>query len=1004
MKVFYRLGPLGFLVSLCLYASPAWAQVDFTSSNLPIIVIDTDGAEIVDDPKINVMMGIIDNGSGNRNNLTDPFNDFEGTVGIEIRGSTSQNYPKKQYGVEVRDPVGKDSAVSLLGMPKESDWVLYAPYSDKTLMRNILAYQLGRDLGHYAPRTKLCEVVLNGQYQGVYVLIEKIKRDKNRVDIAKLKDEDISGEDVTGGYIIKIDKDDSRTEDRWRSAYPPPFQQKADQQIYFRYEYPKSEDIGPEQKAYIQQYIGAFEDALAGDNFTDSVEGYAKYIDVNSFIDFFIVNEISKDLDAYRLSTYMYKQKVTDGGKLVMGPLWDYNVAFGNIEWPCVENSLEGFAMDFNEICSEEFWLTPFWWKRLLEDSAYSEQLAVRWAELRNTQLATDQVVGHIDSVATLLNEEAQARNFTRWPILGEYVWPNAFVGETYQEEVDWMKDWVTRRLSWLDENLPQPTITVPPDTIPPDTIPQDTVPTDPTAFTSSNLPIVVIDTDGLEIVDGPKTNVSMGIIDNGPGNLNNLTDSFNDFEGTVGIDIRGSSSQMFPKKQYGVEVRDPVGKDSAVSLLGMPKEADWVLYAPYSDKSLMRNILAYQLGRDLGRYAPRTKLCEVVLNGEYQGVYVLIEKIKRDKNRVDIAKLKDEDISGEDVTGGYIIKIDKAEDDDKGWPSAYSPLLRQGTQSIYFQYEYPKSNDIVPEQQAYIQQFMASFEDALKSDDFDDINKGYAQYIDVGSFVDYFIANEVARNPDAYRISTFMHKQKVTDGGKLVMGPVWDFNLGFGNVDFCLAGGTDGFVTDYNGICPQDDWLAPFWWDRLFQDPAFAEQVVARWTDLRSNQLATDRVLNQIDSMAVLLSEAQARNFVRWPVLGEYVWPNAFVGQTYQEEVDQLKTWISTRLSWLDSNLPPKLTVVTSIEIESAESDVVVYPNPFRNKLEVRFTSLHPEVVALQVYDLLGRTVLRTASYHATAGQQSLSWDTSSLVPGTYIMQLQRGTRLPITRKITKP
>ncbi len=557
MKAFYRLGPLGFLVSLCLYASSAWAQVDFTSSNLPIVVINTDGAEIVDDPKINVSMGIINNGPGNRNNLTDPFNDFEGTIGIEIRGSTSQNFPKKQYGIEVRNPIGKDSAVSLLGMPEEADWVLYAPYSDKTLMRNVLAYQLGRDLGHYAPRTKLCEVVLNSEYQGVYVLIEKIKRDKNRVDIAKLKDEDISGEDVTGGYIIKIDKDNSRTEDRWRSAYPPPFQQRVEQQIYFRYEYPDSEDIGPEQKAYIQQYVGAFEDALAGDNFADPVEGYAQYIDVNSFIDFFIINEISKDLDAYRLSTYMYKQKVTDGGKLVMGPLWDYNIAFGNIKWPCVENGLEGFAMDFNEICSDEFWLTPFWWKRLLEDSAYSEQLAVRWAELRDAQLATDQVLTHIDSVAALLNEEAQARNFTRWPILGKYVWPNAFVGETYQEEVDWMKDWVSRRLTWLDENLPQPAITVPPDTIPP-----DTVPTDPTAFTASNLPIVVIDTDGLEIVDGPKTNVSMGIINNGPGNRNNLTDPFNDFEGTVGIDIRGSSSQLFPKKQYGIEVRNPVGKD----------------------------------------------------------------------------------------------------------------------------------------------------------------------------------------------------------------------------------------------------------------------------------------------------------------------------------------------------------------------------------------------------------------------------------------------------------
>ena len=949
-------------------------------------------------------MGIIANGAGNRNNLTDPFNDFEGTIGIEIRGSSSQNYPKKQYSIEVRDPEGKDSAVSLLGMPKEADWVLYAPYSDKTLMRNIFAYQLGRTMGHYAPRTKLCEVVLNGEYQGVYVLIEKIKRDKNRVDIAKLKDEDIAGDDVTGGYIIKIDKDNSRTEDRWRSAYPPLFQQREEQQIYFRYEYPKSEDIGPEQKDYIQQYVGAFEEALAGDNFADSVEGYAKYIDVNSFIDFFIINEVSKDLDAYRLSTYMHKQKVTDGGKLVMGPLWDYNVAFGNIDWPCVPDDLEGFGMDFNEPCSDEFWLTPFWWKRLLEDSVYAERLAVRWAALRDAQLATEQVVGHIDSVATLLNEEAQARNFTRWPILGEYVWPNKFVGETYQEEVDYMKDWVTRRLAWLDENLPQPTITVPPDTIPPDTIPADTVPDGSGAFVSSNLPIIVIDTDGAEIADNPKINVSMGIVDNGLGNRNYLTDPFNHFQGIAGIDMRGSSSQSFPKKQYGIEIRNPIGQDSAVSLLGMPEEADWVLYAPYSDKTLMRNVLAYQLGRALGHYAPRTKYCEVVLNGAYQGVYVLIEKIKRDKNRVDIGKLNDDEISGDDLTGGYIIKIDKRTGgNEDGWSSNYPPLDRQAEQMTLFRYEYPDSEDIVEEQKAYIQQFFNDFENALAGNRFTDADEGYAKFIDVGSFVDYYIVNEVTKNPDAYRISTFMHKQKDSKGGKLAMGPIWDYNLGFGNVDYCINGGTEGLAMGFNKACPEDGSLVPFWWNRLFQDPAFAERVTTRWNDLRSNQLATERIHAQIDSVVTVLGEAEGRNFDRWPVLGKYVWPNAFVGQSYSEEVEQLKSWVSARLSWLDDNLVPEVAVVTSTENEPLMSDLVVYPNPFRQTLTIGFSSVRSEVVALRVYDLLGKTVWQSTSYHATSGKQSLSWDTSSLVPGTYVLQVQRGDQSLITRKITK-
>lgn len=496
MKTFSRFAPLGFLAALCLLSKSSHAQVDFTSSNLPIIVINTEGAEIVDEPKINVFMGVINNPPGQRNNLTDPFTDYEGTIGIEIRGATSQSYPKKQYSVELRDPDGKDTAVSLLGMPKEADWVLNAPYGDKSLMRNILAYQIGRDLGHYAPRTKLCEVVLNGDYQGVYVLIEKIKRDKNRVDIAKLKDDEISGDDLTGGYIIKIDRDTEGNEDGWRSTYAPPYRQKDNQRIYFRYDYPDTDEIAPEQKTYIQNYVKAFEDALAGNNFADPTTGYAAYIDVNSFIDYFIVNETSKNLDAYRLSTFLHKQKDSDGGKLVMGPLWDYNFSFGSAEF-CINNGgPENFALDFSKLCPTDFWLAPFWWERLLEDPAYSDSLAVRWAELRDDQLSTARIIARVDSVATLL-DEAQARNFTRWPILGEKIFPNPYTGETYQEELDYLKNWTTQRLTWLDDNLPEP----PPPVVVPDPVPP-TVPTDTTTTNPPPADPVVTSIDREELPD----------------------------------------------------------------------------------------------------------------------------------------------------------------------------------------------------------------------------------------------------------------------------------------------------------------------------------------------------------------------------------------------------------------------------------------------------------------------------------------------------------------------
>ena len=126
-----------------------------------------------------------------------------------------------------------------------------------------------------------------------------------------------------------------------------------------------------------------------------------------------------------------------------------------------------------------------------------------------------------------------------------------------------------------------------------------------------------------------------------------------------------------------------------------------------------------------------------------------------------------------------------------------------------------------------------------------------------------------MARNPDAYRISTFLHKQKDSDGGKLVMGPIWDFNLGFGNVDFCLGGSPEGLVLRYNSVCPGDFWLIPFWWDRLAEDPVFVQRVSDRWAELRADRLSTERMVAQIDSITSLVSEAQERNYARWPVLG---------------------------------------------------------------------------------------------------------------------------------------
>ena len=208
-------------ILLALWALPLRAQ-EFTASHLPIVLIDTEGREIVNDPKIEARMRIVDNGPGATNRVTDPPNAYDGFIGIEIRGSSTQMFPKKQYGVETRDAEGDNLSVTLLGLPKENDWILYAPYTDKSLVRNVLAYTLARRLGRYATRLKWCELVLNGQYAGVYLLFEKIKQDKNRVAITGLDPEDTSGDAVTGGYIVKIDKWEGSGNERWASPHPPP--------------------------------------------------------------------------------------------------------------------------------------------------------------------------------------------------------------------------------------------------------------------------------------------------------------------------------------------------------------------------------------------------------------------------------------------------------------------------------------------------------------------------------------------------------------------------------------------------------------------------------------------------------------------------------------------------------------------------------------------------------------------------------------------------------------
>ena len=265
-----------------------------TNSQLPIILIDTKGQNIVDEPKITAEMKIIYKGLNQINTTSDAPNIYNGNVGIEFRGSTSQTFPKKPYGFETRNTLGDDLDISLLGMPEESDWTLNASYNDKSLMRDGLAYILAGSFMEYAPRVRYNELWLNGSYQGVYLLIEKIKRDKNRVDISKLEPKDITGNDLTGGYILKMDKNSgSNNGGGWNSPFKP--YTGAVQNTYFQVEYPKDDDITTQQISYIQNHITNIENVIASPEYKDTVNGYRKYIDTQSLMDYIIINELTKN-------------------------------------------------------------------------------------------------------------------------------------------------------------------------------------------------------------------------------------------------------------------------------------------------------------------------------------------------------------------------------------------------------------------------------------------------------------------------------------------------------------------------------------------------------------------------------------------------------------------------------------------------------------------------------------------------------------------------------------
>ena len=504
---------------------------------------------------------------------------------------------------------------------------------------------------------------------------------------------------------------------------------------------------------------------------------------------------------------------------------------------------------------------------------------------------------------------------------------------------------------------------------------------------TSSSLPLIIITTENsTEIQDDPKVFAKMGIVDNGPGNMNNLTDPYNGYNGTIGIEIRGASSQSFPKKNYGLETRNTDGSNNNVSLLGMPAENDWVLHGPYSDKSLLRNSLAYHMGTSTGKYTPRTRLCELYINNNYRGIYMLTERIKRDKNRVDIASLKPEDLSGEELTGGYILQIDRDDESSNidGWYSGSSPTK-------FYSYHDPKAEDLEAVQREYLKTYLTSFEEDMESTDY---YWKYKSYVDVPSWIDYFLVTEMGKHIDAYKLSFYMHKKKSTNGGKLHFGPLWDFNLGFGNFNFVCSPEPEGWTYEFQGTCDNSH---PFWVKKLTDIPEVSDQINCRWNKLRNGPLHIDSLMQYIDARIAEMGDAPSRNFERWNILDQYVWPNDFVGDTYEEEVDFLKTWLTTRLTWMDNNMLGECTITSTDNPKTTYKATSIFPNPAQHSFFLEINASQFDAGSIQIINNVGSTVLEINSIKTL---QKI--DISTFAAGIYTVNVFTNSQLLETQKLS--
>ncbi len=462
-----------------------WAQVEdnyrsllkdtdvvIDKTNLPIVFIDVDGKMILRDDYILARMKIIHNGNGEYNygdTIAHPNQnvDYEGNIALKYRGHSSFNQSnKKPFAFrtlktsQLPAEGGEKKKVSILGMAKDSKWAMLAPWTDRSMIRDVLSFNLARPWMDFVSETRFCEVYLDDTYYGIYILTERVSQGKNRLN---LKDSNEIENGNETDILVYIDRG---ADPYYESQYHPIGRDGLNLDRYIKYEYkfpdfPDFAQLPEGTKDFVDNEINSFEESFLSSDYTNPVTGYSSKIDVMSFVDYMLSTEVSNNADGYRLSTYLYKYSDSRGQEDGLDTrwkcaLWDFNMAWGNTEYyDHVSNNMWHYDINYREDFRNDKEWVPFYWGTLLNDTGYKKKLRDRWLSYRSSNYSNESINFIVDSLTHILKTEgALQRNEKAWQIFSTPIWGVGYQVNSYDEEIEYLKNWISGRLIFMDNSF----------------------------------------------------------------------------------------------------------------------------------------------------------------------------------------------------------------------------------------------------------------------------------------------------------------------------------------------------------------------------------------------------------------------------------------------------------------------------------------------------------------------------------------------------------------------